>query len=41
MLLCKMCIEKKLQPYTYSENDFELKFCGECQRETQHLEYEI
>lgn len=40
MLLCKMCIEKKLPPYTYNKNDFELRFCGECQRETQHLDYE-
>ena len=41
MLLCKMCIEKKLPPYTYNKNDFELRFCGECQRETQHLDYEV
>ena len=41
MLLCKMCIEKKLPPYTYSKNDFELRFCGECQSETQHLAYNI
>ena len=40
MLLCKMCIEKKLPPYTYN-NDFELKFCDECQCETQHLDYEF
>ena len=41
MLLCKMCIEKKLPPYTYNKNDFELRFCGECQSETQHLDYEV
>ena len=41
MLLCKMCIEKKLPPYTYNKNDFELKFCEECQIETQHLDYEL
>lgn len=40
MLLCKMCIEKKLPPYTYN-NDFELEFCEECQCETQHLDYEF
>jgi hypothetical protein len=36
-----MCIEKKLPPYTYNKNDFELKFCEECQIETQHLDYEL
>ena len=41
MLLCKMCIEKKLPPYTYNKDDFELRFCGECQSETQHLAYDI
>lgn len=41
MLLCKMCIEKKLPPYKYNNNDFELKFCEECQCETQHLDYEL
>ena len=41
MLLCKICIEKKLPPYTYNKNDFELRFCGECQSETQHLDYEV
>lgn len=41
MLICKKCIEKKLPPYTYNENDFELKFCEECQSETQHIAYEI
>lgn len=41
MLICKMCIEKKLPPYTYKKKDFELKFCGECQDETQHLDYEV
>jgi len=41
MLLCKMCIEKKLPPYKYNNNDFELKFCEECQCETQYLDYEL
>ena len=41
MLLCKMCIEKKLLPYKYNNNDFELKFCEECQCETQYLDYEL
>lgn len=41
MLLCKMCVEKKLSPYTYNKNDFEFRFCEECQSETQHLDYEI
>lgn len=41
MLICKMCIEKKLPPYKYRKNDFELSFCEECQSETQHLDYEI
>lgn len=36
-----MCIEKKLPPYTYNKNDFELRFCGECQSETPHLDYEV
>lgn len=40
MLLCKMCIEKKLPPYKYNNNDFELKFCEECQCETKYLDYE-
>ena len=41
MLLCKMCIEKKLPPYKYNNNDFELKFCEECQCETKYLDYEL
>jgi len=36
-----MCIEKKLPPYKYNNNDFELKFCEECQCETQYLDYEL
>lgn len=36
-----MCIEKKLLPYKYNNNDFELKFCEECQCETQYLDYEL
>ena len=36
-----MCVEKKLSPYTYNKNDFEFRFCEECQSETQHLDYEI
>lgn len=41
MLFCKNCIEKKLRPYTYNEDNFEIQFCVECQNETEHLGYEI
>jgi len=41
MLLCKMCIEKKLPSYTYNNENFGRQFCEECQSETQHLDYEV
>lgn len=41
MLLCKNCIEKKLPPYTYNNENFEIQSCADCQIETQHLDYEI
>lgn len=39
MLLCKNCIEKKLPPYTYSNENFESQFCEKCQSEHLHLDY--
>lgn len=41
MLHCKNCIEKKLPTYTYDNKKLEIKFCENCQSETQHLDYEI
>ncbi|WP_332604447.1 RES domain-containing protein [Acinetobacter sp. ESBL14] len=41
MLLCKMCIEKKLPSYTYNNENFGRQFCEECRSETQHLDYEV
>lgn len=41
MLLCKMCIEKKLPSYTYNNENLGKQFCEECQSETQHLDYEV
>ena len=41
MLICKSCIDKKLPPYTYNKENFEIQFCTECQSETEHLDYKI
>lgn len=41
MLLCKICIEKKLPSYTYNNENLGKQFCEECQSETQHLDYEV
>src|SRR5690606_20304017 len=41
MLICKSCIDKKLPPYTYNKENFEIQFGTECHSGTEDLDYKI